>query len=296
MTFINLDYLNTIISYIPIQKLSVTITLILILTLANKILHRLIKKNVLKKRNQHAYKRLFTNIIYGIGLISIALYWFSGIKSATTLLGFITAGLAFALRDIIADMASYVFVLFRRPFKVGDRIEIINIKGDVINIDWFQFTLLEIGNWVDHEQSTGRIIHIPMAKILTNPLTNYNGGFDWIWHEIKIVISYDSNLKKAKKLMINHITSVCNDYNSGIEKALKKALQLHLIEYTKVDPIIYTKAVDHGYQLTIRYFSPSKMRRETEEQFWLRIFPEFEINSDLEFADIREKLLITKSP
>ena len=94
--------------------------------------------------------------------------------------------------------------------------------------------------------------------------------------------------------MINHISSVCNDYNSGIEKALKKAHQLHLIEYSKVDPIIYTKAVDHGFQLTIRYFSPSKMRRETEEQFWLRIFPEFETNDDIEFADIREKLLITK--
>ena len=258
------------------------------------IIHRLVKKNVPQKRKQHAWKRLFTNIIYGIGLISIILYWFSGIGSTTAFLGFITAGFAFALRDFIADMAGYIFVLIRRPFKVGDRIEITNIKADVINIDWFQLSLIEIGNWVDHEQSTGRIIYIPMAKILTNPLINYNGGFDWIWHEIKLVISYESNLTKMKKIALNQIQSVCDKYNVGIEKALKKALQLHLIEYTKVTPIIYTKAVDHGFELTIRYFSPTKMRRETEEQFWQRVFPEFDNNDDIEFADIREKLLIKK--
>ena len=289
---INLSGIANIIQFSIFQKIGMTILLIVLLIVLNNLVSRLIKKQMVSKRKGHAWQKLMTNIIYGIGSICVALFWFSGIKSTTTFLGLITAGLAFALRDLIADMAGYIFVLIRRPISVGDRVEIMSIKGDIISIDWFQFSMIEIGNWVDNEQSTGRIVYMPMAKILTNPLINYNGGFDWIWNEFKVVLTFESDINKAKKYFLKNILRVCEQLNDGIQKALKKALQQHLIEYTKVDPIIYTKPIDYGIECTIRYFCPTKMRRESEELFWTVVLPKLQHDPSIQFADSKDTVLV----
>ena len=62
----------------------------------------------------------------------------------------------------------------------------------------FQFTLLEIGNWVDADQTTGRVVHVPNGKIFTEPLVNYNQGLEYIWNEVSVTVTFESNWRKAK--------------------------------------------------------------------------------------------------
>ena len=78
------------------------------------------------------------------------------------------------------------FIIWRHPFRVGDRIQVGDQAGDVIDLRIFQFSLMEIGNWVAADQSTGRIIHVPNGIVFTHPLANYSLGFDYIWNEIPI--------------------------------------------------------------------------------------------------------------
>src|SRR5436309_2546056 len=118
-----------------------------------------------------------------------------------TFLGLFTAGLAIALKDIVANLAGWAYIVWRRPFDVGDRVQIGPHAGDVIDLHLFQFTLNEIGNWVKADQSTGRIIHIPNGKVLSEPLANYDKGFRYIWNEIPVVISFESDWKQAKRLL-----------------------------------------------------------------------------------------------
>ncbi|HAW79639.1 MAG TPA: mechanosensitive ion channel protein MscS, partial [Balneola sp.] len=66
--------------------------------------------------------------------------------------GLLSAGLAIALKDPVTDLAAWMFIIWRKPFDVGDRIELGKSKGDVIDIRPFKFTILEIGNWVDADQ------------------------------------------------------------------------------------------------------------------------------------------------
>ena len=89
----------------------------------------------------------------------------------------------------------------RKPFKVGDRIEIDQITGDVIDIRIFQFSVVEVGNWIDADQSTGRIVQVPNSKVLREALANYQIGFEYIWHEIPVLITFESDWKKAKGLL-----------------------------------------------------------------------------------------------
>jgi hypothetical protein len=76
----------------------------------------------------------------------------------STFLGLVAAGIAVALKDPLTNLAGWLFILWRRPFTAGDRVQIGEHKGDVIDLRLFRFTLLEIGNWVHADQSTGRLL------------------------------------------------------------------------------------------------------------------------------------------
>jgi len=89
----------------------------------------------------------------------------------------LSAGIAIALKDVFVNLAGFIFIMWRQPLEVGHRIQIGEVAGDVVDIRPFQFTILEIGNWVDADQSTGRMIHIPNGKIFTENLANYHFGF-----------------------------------------------------------------------------------------------------------------------
>lgn len=110
----------------------------------------------------------------------------------------LSAGIAIALKDPITDLAGWVFILWWKPFEVGDRIQLEDNAGDVIVIRIFQFTIIEIGNWVDADQSMGSILHIPNSKVFLEVLANYSIGFNYIWHEIGVLVTFESDWQKAK--------------------------------------------------------------------------------------------------
>jgi small-conductance mechanosensitive channel len=110
---------------------------------------------------RYTWKRSVSFTIGFLTIILVSSVWIKAIGEFGAFLGLLTAGLAIALKDPLTNIAGWIFLLTRKPFSVGDRIQIGEHAGDVIDLRLFQFTLLEIGNWVDADQSTGRIIHIP---------------------------------------------------------------------------------------------------------------------------------------
>ena len=101
----------------------------------------------------------------------------------------------------MTNLAGWVFIAIRKPFAVGDRIEIGDHTGDVIDMRLFQFTLVETGNWVDADQSTGRIIHIPNGWVFRQSTANYTAGFNFIWNEIPVTVTFESNWEKARDIL-----------------------------------------------------------------------------------------------
>src|SRR5690625_7940767 len=104
-------------------------------------------------------------------------------SSLATFLGLLTAGLAIALRDPVSDFAGWMFIIFKKPFELGDRIQIVEHHGDAIDIRFFKFTILEIGNWVQADQSIGRLIHIPNLYIPRDTNSNYTSNSNFSWNE-----------------------------------------------------------------------------------------------------------------
>jgi len=260
----------------------------LMITLVLWILYSLIIKIVWRRtenvRTLYSWRKTSGYIVIVLGVFLIGRLWFSGFQSIATYLGLLSAGIAIALKDVVSNFAGWLFIISRRPFSVGDRIQIGNHAGDVIDTRFFQFTLMEIGNWVNADQSTGRIIHIPNGMVLSEVLANYSKGFYYIWNEIPVLITFESNWQEAKKILQKIADKDAEQLSKAAEKRVKEASKKFMILYSRLTPIVYTSVQDSGVLLTIRYLCEPQRRRDSEQAIWEDVLKEFVGHEDIDFA------------
>ena len=232
----------------------------------------------------YATRKISRYLHFIIAAFIIGQLWFKGIQSLGTFLGLFTAGVAIALKDVVTNFAGWIYLLWQAPFKIGDRIQIQDHQGDVIDIGVFKFTLLEIGNWVDANQSTGRMIRIPNADVFNQPIANYSKGFNYNWYEIPVVVTFESNWRKAKELLIEIINEYCKEYEDQLKRELRQAKKDYPINYTYITPTIYTTSLDHGISLTIRYLVATRRIRQSNHELWEKILTVTEDHDDIDLA------------
>lgn len=266
------------------SQILLSVLIILILWLVNIIITNLIDRRVENVRSKYKWKKSSSYIFVFIGFILVGRIWFEGIQSLATFLGLLSAGLAIALKDLVANFAGWLFIVWRRPFEVGNRIQIGDKAGDVIDLRPFQFTILEIGNWVKADQSTGRMIHIPNGLIFTQPLCNYDYGFKYIWNEIPVLITFESNWQKAKEILQKTADDNALEITAEVDEEIRKAARKFLIFYKKLTPKVYTSVEDSGVLLTIRYLTEIRTRRGTTEAIWEDVLNQFAKHDDINLA------------
>ena len=188
-------------AYSDYSNLIESVLIIIALIAIHFIVNMIVRRQTENDSVRYKWRKNLAYFLSFIGFLLIGRIWFEGMASVATFLGLLSAGLAIALRDPVTDMAGWLFLVWRKPFSVGDRIEIADRKGDVIDVRFFKFTILEIGNWTTSDQSTGRVIHIPNHFILQNSIANYTSDFNFIWNEIPIVVTFESDWRKAKKII-----------------------------------------------------------------------------------------------
>jgi small-conductance mechanosensitive channel len=222
---------------------------------------------------------------YAVGFIltlSIWRIWLGG--GLVAYIGIVSAGLAIALKDPITNLAGWLFISIRKPFAVGDRIEINNTQGDVIDQRPFAFSVVEIGNWVDADQSTGRIIHIPNGWSFIYAIANYTQGFNFIWNEIPVLITFESDWQTAKELLgeIAKKHSVIKSEHAA--QQVRRAANKYLIHFEHLTPIVWTDVKASGVMLTMRYLCEPRRRRGTASEIWEDILHEFAKHADIDLA------------
>ncbi len=258
------------------------------------IVRRLVLRIALRRSEdpklRYQWSKASAYVGFFLALVLVAQIWVEGLREVGTFLGLLSAGLAIALKDLLANLAGWGFILWRRPFELGDRIEISGHAGDVIDIRIFQFTMLEIGNWVDADQSTGRVIHIPNAQVFTSSTANYTAQFEYVWNEIAVLVTFESNWKKAKQILQRIAQEVAGDLTKEAEGAMRKAARKFLIHYRTLTPTVYTDVKDSGVNLTLRYLCLPRTRRSTGQAIWEAILEAFSAESDIDFAYPTQRL------
>lgn len=272
-------YLNKILG-IDTEYIKLTILTIIVLLIFGIL--KLIVRKVYSKLPMNDKKKYFRNrkikiILTIMSLIIIILIWGEKIQGIITLISFVSAGLTIAIREIIFNFFSGIYINFRKPFEVEDRIEIDGIKGDVINMHALGFEMLEIGERVNAEQSSGRIVHVPNSYIFTKTLKNYTKVFKYIWNEMKIDIELDSDVEKTKEIIydILHNNEVLKEIPKKTEDAVEEEIFEYRIYYNYLEPIIYTKIVGGHIELNLRYLVHPKKARDVEEEINEKILDEY---------------------
>jgi small-conductance mechanosensitive channel len=226
-------------------------------------------------------------IAYGLGIIVVAVLiriWVDGLTGLATYLGLVSAGLAIALQDPLINLAGWIFIVIRRPFKVGDRIQIGPHTGDVVDIRLFRFVLLEIGNWVRADQSTGRVIHVPNGWVFKNSVASYDQAFGYIWNELDVVVTFESNWRRAKEVLTRTVTEHAEKLTEDAKKRIDEAAETMHIKFTKLTPVVWTSVVDHGVQLTMRYLCQPRDRRTSTSEMWESVLDAVDDMDDVELA------------
>ncbi len=211
--------------------------------------------------------------------------WVDAFQGFATFLGLLSAGIAIALSDVLKNLAGWVYIVTRRPFKVGDRIQLGDNSGDVIDIRAFRFSMLEIGNWVDADQSTGRIIHVPNGLVFTNATANYTEGFPFVWEEIPVQITFESDWERAEEILQHVLVAHAPDaLEAGAAADIRRAARQYLIKYTALTPITYVSVRDSGVLITGRVLVRARSRRGVTSDIWKAVLRQFGAEPNVELA------------
>jgi small-conductance mechanosensitive channel len=266
------------------EKLLVSVLSIAVLWALHRLVLGIAYRRVTDAWGRYRWRKAVTYVTLAVGIIVVGRTWVAGVQTLATFFGLLSAGLAIALKDPVANLAAWAYIVWRRPFEVGERIQIGPHAGDVIDLRLFQFTLNEIGNWVDADQSTGRIIHIPNGRVFVDPVANYDKGFKYIWNEVPVLVTFESDWRKAKEILTRIAFKHAEHLTAQAEQDLLAASRQYLINYTKLSPIVYTKATDSGVLLSVRYLIEPRKRRGTEHAIWEDILTEFSTIPDVDLA------------
>jgi small-conductance mechanosensitive channel len=257
-----LEYIKDLISDHPfiwsiIKFFMILIAVLLCLQLVRRYLKREISDTVMRYKAQKGIEFLG----YAL-LIILAITYFSGaIKDFTIVIGLFTAGIAFTLQELILSIAGSMYIFLVKVYKPGDRIEINNIKGDVIDVDSIYTTMMEIGQWVSSDNYTGRIVKLSNAFVFKGPIYNYSQDFPFIWDEFNLPIRYGSDIDLAKSIIIKTAKELLSEYIENSKADWESVVNKYYIEDAQIDPTLAISLTDNWIQFNLRYIVNFKKRR-----------------------------------
>jgi small-conductance mechanosensitive channel len=204
---------------------------------------------------------LITAVILILGFLSI---WFSDPTRLATALGLVSAGLAFALQQVVTSIAGYFVILRGNTFTVGDRITMGGVRGDVMRLGFIQTTIMEMGQppsvqgsdpamWVHSRQFTGRIVTVSNSKIFAEPVFNYTRDFPFIWEEMAIPITYTADRARAEAILLEATRLHATEANAMAAEKKEELKERFGVEPIELDPKVYFRITDNWLELTVRF-------------------------------------------
>ncbi|MCZ7534253.1 MAG: mechanosensitive ion channel family protein [Acidimicrobiia bacterium] len=250
-------------------RLTATVVVLVVLVVLRWLVARWIGRKVTEPELMFRARKTVSYVATTIFVLAMSWVWLPFFDDLGTFLGLLAAGLAIALADVFLDIAGWLFIVFRRPFKVGDRIEINGTAGDVIDLRVFRFTVLEIRNWVDADQSTGRVVHIPNGHLFKYPTANFTEGFFHIWHEVPVAVTFESDWKRAEELVLEAMAAVAIDEEElRRHQRIRSTTRDYMIKFQELKPTVYVSTTASGVVLTGRLLVEARARRGIEDAVW----------------------------
>jgi small-conductance mechanosensitive channel len=257
--------------------------------------HKFISSRASNPKEEYRKQRLLTTVVVVVGAAIIIGLWAKLLPHASTFLGLIGAGLAVALREPLLSIAGRIAIFVGHMYTAGDRIEINKMSGDVIDIGFFYTRMMEIGNWISGDQYSGRIIQFANAQIFGTSVFNYTRNFAYIWDEIKLPITYDSNIKAATEILKKTGGEYTREFMKDAEPQIEKMRRIFMVSRFEVEPVVFMKVTDNWVELTLRYLVDPKKRRAASSYIFTEMFRLIRERDDIQIASSTMNLTVQQA-
>ncbi len=201
-----------------------------------------------------------------LGILSI---WITPETDVTTGVGLISAGLAFALQQVILSLAAYFVILRGDTFGVGDRITLGGVRGDVVQLGFLKTTIMEMGQppavdsadpavWVHSRQYTGRLVTVTNGAIFAEPVYNYTRDFPFLWEEIVLPIEYKADRARVEEILLAAARAHAIVDSREAERALAFMRSRYAMADASLEPEVYWRITDNWLELSVRFLVPGR--------------------------------------
>ena len=267
-----------------VQRLLVAFGLALLIFMTIQVIKRLVGRYVDDPERQFRISRLVARLGGVLILVLFIGALFDTTRDLFTLLTVVGAGLAIAMREALMSLFAWGYITVHAPYRPGDRIAVNGVRGDVIDVRIVHTILMEIGSWVDADQSTGRIVHVPNAWVFLHTVHNYTRGFHYIWNEIAVTLTFRSDWQAAREIMRSFAEESAAIVEQEARQEIKRMAREYLVFYSILTPFVYVRLMDNGVRLTLRYLCEARKRRGTEHAITVSMLDAFKKHGGIELA------------
>lgn len=261
-----LDYLQDLLYNPTIGRIIAVLVGIIVIMVLVRFSHRLLGRSIDSLETRYRARKFASFLGYLVGALLITVVFSEKLGGLTVAFGVAGAGIAFALQEVIASVAGWMAISLAHFYKMGDRVQVGGIKGDVIDVGILRTTLMEIGDWVDGDLYNGRVVRVANSFVFKEPVFNYSGEFPFLWDEVKVPIRYNSNVEQARSIICDVAEEIVGSYADEVRTAWSNLVRTYPIEDAQLDPMVSMTFTDNWIEFTLRYVVNTKNRRGVKDR------------------------------
>lgn len=255
-------------------RIGISLFGLLILVVVTYSIRRSIPRYFHESYKRYTISKITEFSAYFLGLVFLSVVFSDTLGNLAVILGAATAGIALALKELIVSMAGWLAISFGDTYRVGDRVQISGVKGDVIDVGLVRTTLMELGEWVQGDLYTGRIVRVANGNVFAGATYNYSRDLPFLWDEIVVKITTESDVMQARQIFHSIVSDAVDGYVSDAKLAWERLKEKYLVEDETIDPLITMVIQDNKYEFTLRYPVDYRQRRIVRDQIFSSIVSE----------------------
>ncbi len=220
-------------------------------------------------------RKMATYAVWGLALLLIAVIWAAFGGRLGFIVGAFSAGVAFALQNVFGSFAAWIGILTGGVFRVGDRVMMGGVRGDVVDLSPLRTTIMEIGSpgskedsdvWVQARQYTGRLVTISNKAFFDEPIYNYSKDFEYIWEEISVPLAYTTNWERGRDILLEEVESATLPFREASAGSLAEMARRNLVQQSEITPQVFVKLTDNWIELSARFVIPVRSARRVKSE------------------------------
>jgi small-conductance mechanosensitive channel len=244
--------------------------------MVNFFIRRALVKSIKDTDNRYKARKAVNMLAYLLMVMVVLFVYSDKLGNIGIALGVAGAGIAFALQEVIVSLAGWINIMITGNVRVGDRVKIGEVKGDIIDIAMMSITIMEIGDWVNGDLYNGRIVTVANSFVFKEKLHNYSHEYPFLWDEIRVPIRTESDYATARSVFERVLKEVCGDYAEQSKQQWLRLANKYRVEEAQVEPMVTLEFDENWILFTLRFVVDFKKRRTTKDLIFTRLLEEIE--------------------